>query len=331
MPDLIAMVHNSSLGKNQLVKSFRAHWGGKVLEKQDKPETILPAPFDHSPSGRQCSPQASMKECDYEKASCISKRSLEMKIKEIATKGINPSSTRSVWTVYSSILEQYKIDPSQLAPLSPSLSTPRSHTGGERQIISPATPSSKSGTKRRLDGTPKIASLFKAIAKSPKTPRKATTDVHKEQKITTALSPNCVEPQSKKMRLESVTTTQQSCGAPLAENDSQPVIIVNSDISDEMELIPHPPNTKENLSSTACSPVTSRMEPLSKKELTPHSSDVHTSKLSEAPLNGISSFQERTNQLRDAGFSEVASQCIDWKELLQRSNTNTITVTAEIH
>ena len=353
MPDLIAMVHNSSLGKKQLLKSFRARWGRKVLEKQkklDKPEMTSPASLDHCPSGKQCTPQASMEGCDYENASCISKRKLEMKIKEIATKGNNPTSTKSVWTVHSSVLEQYKIDPSQLAPLSPSLTTPRSHTGGERQITSPATLSNKSGTKRRLDGTPNIAVLFKAIAKSPKTLRTATTCVHQEQEIA-ALSPDCAEPRSKKVRVESVTTTRQSCGAPLAEDDSQSVIIINSDSSDEMEFLLHPPHTKENRPVKACSLVTSQMEPPGKRELTPHGSDAHTSRLSEAPPSGVSSLQERTNQLRDAELREAAGPCIDWKELLQTrpttslslpryvhrlegtaaDSTNTITVTAEIH
>lgn len=108
MPELIRLVHNSSMGIKKLVKMFRVHWGAK----QPHPPII---PSEQLPS--MCSPKA-LPPCginhklatpsseEYYASVCnMSKRQLESKIVTIATKEVR--SQKAMWYVHQEILQQY--------------------------------------------------------------------------------------------------------------------------------------------------------------------------------------------------------------------------------
>ena len=339
MPDLITLVHNSPMGLSRLVKTFRLHWGRKILESRDV-STPSPPPFPSA--GAVTSPPTSRKETDYENACGISKRQLEMKIQQIASKGVRPPFTRSVWTVHDSVLQHYKIDPSCLIVHLPP--TPKSQNGGEKQSPTPdaicVTPSNKKGTKRKMDGPPTVTvkSLFEAIAKSPQTAKMATLEGpnDKKRKIQDmlpatengrALPVELLEPPDKKLRLE--TKSVDPSIQPKAMNPvlpPEPVIIIHSDDTEEAIIPPNPSNTKENHShSLKRLPAATLL-----KQATP-TSTLPTTEQFNPPIS-TSSLQERTNQLGGCSVEEEMKPHINWQELLQNSHTrNIIVTTAEIH
>ena len=162
MPDLIYLVHNNTMGLARLVRTFRLHWATKLSNGMDS--NLLP-PF----SGMDTSPPAATRDGKSENDSGISKRQLEMKIQQIASKSVRAPSTKSTWCVHDSILRQYNIDPARLVPLLPP--TPKSESGSEKRPSPDAplsTPGSKKSVKRKAP-TPAVTvkAFFEQIAKSP--------------------------------------------------------------------------------------------------------------------------------------------------------------------
>ena len=92
MSDLIKLLQGSSIGLERTIKKFRINWGRKMLAEK----------------GIQLD---SCSDSDFEQASGISKRQLEMKISQIAKK------VHRVWQVDETILKKYA------AAKSPSSST----------------------------------------------------------------------------------------------------------------------------------------------------------------------------------------------------------------
>ena len=327
------------MGLSRLVKTFRLHWGRKILEPRSG-STPSPPPF---PSAGVASPPTLLKETDYESACGISKRQLEMKIQQIATKGARPPFPRSVWTVHDSVLQHYKIDPSRLTSHLPP--TPKSQNGGDKQPVTPdtscVTPSNKRAAKRKMDGLPTVTvkSLFEAIAKSPQTAKVAglegpsekkrkVQDVSPATKTGRALSEENLEPPDKKMRLEVKNvdlSIRPEVRNPLVSPEPATVIVIHNDDTEEGVFPPNPSNTKENCSQFGEKLSSAAL--LTAKQATP-TSDLPTT---ERP-GSTNSLQERTNQLGGCSVGEEMIPHINWQELIQNSNTRNIVVTtAEIH
>ena len=81
MPELVKLLHGSSVGLERAIKRLRVYWGRKVVGDQTEHYS----------------------ESDYEVASGISKRQVEKKIHEVAKK------VDRVWQVDKSVLEKYSI------------------------------------------------------------------------------------------------------------------------------------------------------------------------------------------------------------------------------
>ena len=212
-------------------------------------------------------PQTGAKETDCENASGISKRQVDMKIQQIAVKGVRASSTKSSWCVHDSVLQQYDIDPAQLAPLL--TPTPKSQQHSAEKSCSPETPSAKKGTKRRAAGTPSVKSLFEAIAKSPQYATTSTSSAEapkeKRQKVmegtptTLPVANGKVtstgggrEPPKKRIRLESEPLNMKSQDisklfSPAGTNATprhQEVIVIDN--FEKTDPVSRSANTKEN-------------------------------------------------------------------------------------
>ena len=370
MPDLIRLVHNSTAGLTRLTKTFRILWGTKLQSKKDS--NHQPMPTSRSSPPAMCTealPQTGAKETDCENASGISKRQVDMKIQQIAVKGVRASSTKSSWCVHDSVLQQYDIDPAQLAPLL--TPTPKSQQHSAEKSCSPETPSGKKGTKRRAAGTPSVISLFEAIAKSPQNAMTSTSSAEapkeKRQKVmegtptTLPVANGKVgggrEPPKKRIRLESepLNTRSQdisklfSPAGTSATPRHQEVIVI-----DDFDPVSSSTNMKENPSLSRSSNVipveltTTAVMPTCKKPVVNRSTaqnakpaptvlntPTQTMKLT-ALLSNENCLQECTNQqteemVRGGGGGGVRER-INWKELIQNSKTDgKVVVTAEIH
>lgn len=120
MPDLIRLIHKSSIGVNKIIKTFRTHWGAKV--SINSPNPVPPAedkPVDSTPKSTN---PTQMQE--YANASGISKRQLEKKIQAIAKKEVRVPMGRPVWYVHESVMKQYGLSQENLTPLVPDICSP---------------------------------------------------------------------------------------------------------------------------------------------------------------------------------------------------------------
>ena len=103
--DLIRLVHKSTFGLKKLVKTFRTHWGAKILASRPASPAGSP-PHNGSPPQ---TPKHSSEEEQFELASGISKRQVEHKILSIATKETGPVQHRNCWLVHSALLQEYNL------------------------------------------------------------------------------------------------------------------------------------------------------------------------------------------------------------------------------
>lgn len=335
MPDLIRHVHYNTSGLAKLIKTFQMYWEGVVEGKVGiNSGSRDPSPDEASP------PTAVTKENDGEKTCRISKRQLEKKIQQIAVKEVRPPSTKNTWYVHESILEKYKIDSKQLAPLPPL--TPKSQVSTAKSCSPEAllsTPVNKKGTKRKVTGaahTPSIKDLF---AKSPQNGVAAP----KEKRLKFTPSPvsggfqkavattgECTEPPKKRIRLESQSLKSPDIGTRphLAKNSSQnPLVII--DISDEATSVP---------TSTGTNPVsvTPSRKPLTARKPPPQDSSTSTQSAEcVAEDSGTKCLQEVTNQQEMEGCrdKEEGKQSINWQKLNKYtpSCSTQVTVIAEVH
>ena len=136
MPDLIRLVHNSSMGVKKLVKTFRVHWGAKqpcfsaAPFSLEQPNSIQ-SPQAVTPSSNNLhTPTPSSEECHA--SSCnISKRQLENRILAIANKEVR--SPKATWQVRQEILLQYgfsgAVDPLEVIGLN-TANKPVDHPSG---------------------------------------------------------------------------------------------------------------------------------------------------------------------------------------------------------
>ena len=194
MPDLIRLVHKNSMGLGRLIKTFRTHWGSKVMnfnltgddpigtrERSTSPSDDLTKATVSVEVSPFCKPKTpcgtNNNSSELENASGISKRQLEKKIQFMATKEVRPPSSRQLWYVHNTVLEKYNIDVNTLSPLltSPSVgaakSTP-SENGNSRRVPSPQTPYGSGTTRKRK---PKgVKSLFDFVNSSSSSPSSGT-------------------------------------------------------------------------------------------------------------------------------------------------------------
>lgn len=193
MPDLIRLMHGSSIGVTRLIKTFRTHWGAKRLQQSatsDRSEDATRHTPPTDSNTRQSSPpllipntpnfKSPNQTVEFENASGISKRQLEKKIHEIAIKESRPPSHKPQWYIHESILHKYHIDITTITSFIP-LASPQTKTNLERaKVVSPLTPfgtgadttgnygrGNKKGAKRKTGGIPTVKSLFKNMSKSP--------------------------------------------------------------------------------------------------------------------------------------------------------------------
>ena len=187
MPDLIRWIHKNSMGLGRLIKTFRMHWGAKVLarsavssdplgirERSTSPTDNVTKSTDNvtksTATSAEVSPFCKPKtpgggDGEIETASGISKRQLEKKIQSIAVKEVRQPNSRQLWYVHDAVLEKYSIDGNALSPplSSPSVAT---RLGCESSIntASPQTPCSSSGVGAMKRKVPKrVKSLFDFI------------------------------------------------------------------------------------------------------------------------------------------------------------------------
>ena len=293
MPELIRLVHGSAMGVGRLIKTFRVHWGRKVLtSSSESSSSNLSEPILETPNSHQ------KDTTKYENASGISKRQLEIKIQSIAIKESRPPHSKPVWYVHDSVLQRYGIDLQEITPL---VSPPSQSTCDRPKMMSPETPCSisvKRGIKRKTNGTPSVKTLFEALAKSPancKAPKETKTVLEAASKHTPVqvVHPPSTSPPTKKARL---STNESSAPSSLGE-----VIVIPSDDSLESGN-----NVKENMSADS-SNATSII-------VTSHPTTLPSSpnKLMKIHLGAL---QECTNAL-GSECEEPAEQTIDWQKLL---------------
>lgn len=294
MPDLIRLVHHSTIGLVKLIKTFQTHWG-TVLQQQrtSKDHQIIGSKQSTISELSPPTQGAEMKEGERENKSGISKRQLERKIQQIAIKEIRPPSTKNTWYVHHSVLRQYNMNSTQMTPLSLLPPTPKSTLTSTKEIsCSPeaplSTPVGKRGVKRKTAGnTPSVKTLFeKVIAKSPQNIA-LTTPEQKRLKLTPSpqvrggmsKTDEGVQPPKKRIRLESVALDSQ---LPLRQDSASgeggvggdmcasgahgnSVIVINSDSSsDSVSVVTH---TNHTTTKTHSKTDTSAITPSRKTKL----------------------------------------------------------------
>lgn len=173
VPDLIRLMHKSSIGVSRIIKTFRMHWGAKKLTPPPSNQTTptkVPKELDTMTSPKTLagrSPPDNSNSNSLENASGISKRQVEKKIHEIAVKEYRSfSSHRSVWYVHEAVMEKYNIDPDNVTPFI-SFSSPQSkiNSTDPPKIVTPQFTLSNE-KKRKADS---IITLLNMLTKSPHT------------------------------------------------------------------------------------------------------------------------------------------------------------------
>ena len=336
MPDLIRLVHESSMGLGRLIKTFRTHWGAKVTAEQEKSKADNPLTFPAQPTEVSKTPETPQSRPDYERASGISKRQLEMKITKIAAKEQRATSCKPLWYVQDSVFQQYGIEASTITPLVP-LASPFAKPqpcDREKIKVSPETPCSgitKKGMKRRVDGTPSVKSLFEVLAKSPK----VDAEQPKEKKL--RLSPNAdksgsMDPvhsgtaQSLLTQFDSQMSPRKPHPLPTSSDQHRPsgqevIVILTDDSSNDSRESPL--SKKENVVTEAGSGCTTR-------SILPLPTAAALCNTAKPPLCS-EALQECTNQppRQGAATVQLPEHRIDWQKLMASSNE--VVTSADVH
>ena len=193
VPDLIRIMHKSSIGVARIIKTFRVHWGAKKLQSsQTTPITADTRAEDSSniPKSPNSSPPDNS---NLENASRMSKRQIERKIHEIAVKASRPPTSRPRWYVHDEVLAKYNIDPDNFTPLTLHTS-PQDKANSDLSKKAPTTTQSTThcalhdSTAKKTDG---ILSLFASLGKLPLTSPQAKMNP-KQTTAATQSSTNCV-------------------------------------------------------------------------------------------------------------------------------------------
>lgn len=165
MPDLIRLVHKNPMGMNKIIKTFRIHWGVKISTplSQDSPTPHSPPPgrIDHTPQSANRTTEYQ----EYENASKISKRQMEMKIQAIAVKEIRAPISRPAFYVHDLVLKQYGFEQENVVPLTPNGAPSLSAPSADYQTptrIKPCVPAETPNQSKR-----KSKSLLDFLSKSP--------------------------------------------------------------------------------------------------------------------------------------------------------------------
>ncbi len=167
VPDLIRLIHKSSIGVSRIIKTFRMHWGAKKLTPPPSNQTTptkASKEFDMMTSPKTLS---SPDNSNLENASGISKRQLEKKIHEIAVKEYRPPNhRRCMWYVHETVMTKYSIDSDNVAPFI-AFSSPQSkiNSTDPPKILTPQFTLTNE-KKRKADG---LVTLLDMLTKSPHT------------------------------------------------------------------------------------------------------------------------------------------------------------------
>lgn len=179
MPDLIRLVHKNSMGLGRLIKTFRMHWGSKVMatsaansdplgirERSTSPtDNVTKSTTTSAEVSPFCKPKTpGGSNSEIENASGISKRQLEKKIQSIAVKEVRQPNSRQLWYVHDAVLEKYSIDGNTSSPplSSPSVGT-RMGSESNVNMASPQTPCSSGGVAMKRKTPKGVKSLFDFI------------------------------------------------------------------------------------------------------------------------------------------------------------------------
>lgn len=313
------------MGIARLMKTFRVHWGAKVMVDAGR-DADMPMP----PPTPSSLPETPQREAEYERASGISKRQLEKKILAIATKEQRQGDHRPVWYVHGTVLQQYGIDPEGLTPLVP-MATPFSekkqpHSCEKTRQVSPETPfsggnggSKKKGIKRKTGGMQSVKTLFEALAKSP--PGPLGEPCAKKAKV---------EPPSRGLSQRASHSQTEMPEPPikrarLTDSPSDDVIILDN----SGDVTGH---SKENTAPITSDPVLPSVHQMNHKPeglMMTHPPLPPSIDGTPAPL------QECTNaQGHDqAGSVTATQQGIDWQAiaLKDRAEANVLVVSADVH
>lgn len=196
MPDLIRLVHCSNIGMKRLIDIFRSHWAAVkneslfVKSTPNQEENVVHNDMCHHPSG-------------------ISKRQLEQKITNIATKETRPHSNKPLWYVHTSVLQQYGFAEDKVIPLEIIGSPQQEAASSNKKIGNKKTPCNK---------IRKMQDFFKTP------PDHKTTSFYKPHSENVARCLSLSEPPTKKQRLDNTTPDdatiiEDSCDK---ENESPP-------------------------------------------------------------------------------------------------------------
>ena len=196
MPDLIRLVHCSNIGMKRLIDIFRSHWAAvkneslSVKTTPNQEENVVHNDMCHHPSG-------------------ISKRQLEQKITNIATKETRTHSNKPLWYVHTSVLQQYGFAEDKVIPLEIIGSPQQGVASSNKKIGNKKTPCNK---------IRKMQDFFKTP------PDHKTTSFYKPHSENVARCLSLSEPPTKKQRLDNTTpddtiVIEDSCNK---ENESPP-------------------------------------------------------------------------------------------------------------
>ncbi len=340
MPDLVSLVHGSSMGIARLMKTFRVHWGARMAADTNRDKDSPSPPSSTLPLA---TPQ---RDAEYETASGISKRQLERKILAIATKEQRQGHHRPIWYVQDAVMQQYNLDPTSLTPLVP-VATPFSEKSCEKvHQVSPETPCSssggkKKGVKRKIERMQSVKSLFEALVKSP--PNSSGKPSAKKAKLelptfgvesrVPCANAEPLEPVNKGARCAEVGAGRLPMAAP---SETPDVVIILEDSSDNSDQS----STKENATPTT-SPPPPQVPVLPSVCPMDHKPGVPTKQLSGPALQGggrslelIVPLQESTNtQTCGSGGVAAGELGVNWQAVIKKSETdvNMVVVSADVH
>ena len=344
MPDLIRLVHESPAGLKRLIKTFRMHWGARVMAEQEESKADDPSMTSAQPSEVPKTPKTPQSQPNYESTSGISKRQLEMKITKIAEKESRVTSSKPLWYVHDSVLRQYGMEASTITTLVP-LASPFSKLQlGDREkpkMPSPETPCSgntKKGVKRKVGNTPSVKSLFEASTKS----LKINADLPQEKKLKLVSATELSSSSSNSASVSSPHPSQASSHKPhplptcpdqrcsaVGSTAQKVIVILTDDSSDGL-----PANLINKTDNKVTSPATACTSPSAPLPQT--TSDICKLPNPLPKQSLLNALHERTNQPSGQGAATVVQMAvqlpefrIDWKKLI--ANSNKVVTSADVH
>ena len=305
------------MGLTRLVKSFRMHWGAKVMTEasQDHDKATSSTPTPKTPRS----------DAEYENASGISQHQLKKKILAIASKE-QRQPHHKLWYVHDVILQQYNINPVPLVPLvTPHSDKKHPQSCEKAHQVSPETPHSmttgKKGVKRKAEGMQSVKALFEAL-KSPPDSKRARLNTAVDQHIPGLSDSEAFGPPRKKTCCESASISKP----PITSSDL--ACVTRPDHSLERT---DRSSTKENTTPpTSPSVVLPDDQPALPSLVTPN---VPTSGLLQETRPVLECIKtQQSHRCGVKGNAPTKEEQIDWQALASNVNANAgVIISADIH